>query len=119
MGDVDIIDFFKKKLENSPSVSANCQELEKDTHVQLTTLLDAANYCNSDSDCIDNRNSFDCCIGCFDFLMNKNADTGKIKELINGYYDKCPKCSICNLCGAPKLTMCRNKKCITDNVLPE
>ena len=123
IGDSNIIDFFKKKMEeaNSANLSESCQESQREVRANLTALLDEINYCNSDLDCIDDDSMLTCPFGCQTVLRNKNADIIAIKDAVNKYYDSCPACiSDCsNPAPAQADIKCRDKKCVTDKVSPE
>jgi glutaredoxin len=118
-GEVEIIDFFKQQMVNSEqeNKSVDCQKLKEEINSELKKLLDEANYCTSDLDCVDNMASFSCPFGCQRFLMNKNADMNIIKNTTSKYYENCPTCMYD--CDMPELKpediVCRNKKCLIRN----
>ena len=66
-------------------LSENKDELKS----QINSMLDKANYCSADSDCV-STTEFSCC----SILVNKNADLEKTKEGIdkygNDFFSLCP-----------------------------
>lgn len=93
--------------ENTVKTSS-CNELEK----KIKDLIDNANYCSENSDCIAIDLVHCTPLGSYG-LINKNADIGDIKRYTNEYSAKCPK-EICKPILSPKLKeiKCENNKCI-------
>jgi hypothetical protein len=69
---------------------------------KIKSAIEKANYCESDSDCVDAGGK--CPFGCYVYV-NKN-EVGKISQLIESYDSKCVYGCITN----PKV-ICENKKC--------
>jgi len=116
VGDKDIIDFFNQKIENqtsSENAEEKCKKLEETTSLEIKKIADEAGYCDSDSDCTDEKIILDCPFSCQTYLVNKNADISKINDLTNKYYEDCPKCSA--ECQTQKVMdeyiKCYDKKC--------
>lgn len=95
--------------QDSVVLSDNCSTLV----AQTNSLVDAANYCNIDSDCVVSTATTKLC-GCYS-LLNKTASLEKVK-LANDKYTKlnCP-IPACAPCAVPQniqsTLRCVNKKC--------
>jgi hypothetical protein len=89
------------------SSAVNCDKLEEETK----ELIDAANYCDDDSDCVISPLSR-CPFGCH-LLFNKNADTIKIEENLALFNYNCMECMYdCDVSPKEEEIKCINSKCI-------
>lgn len=66
--------------------SLDCSRSEE----TIKNLIDEANYCKEDSDCILSR-EFDCPFSCYN-LINRNSDLSNIRKKIQEYYIDCIHC---------------------------
>ena len=91
------------------SFSNDCNKLIQ----QINDLVEKANYCSSDSDCLISTETTKFC-GCWS-LINKNADLAKIKEGNEKYIGlNCPvlMCGECMLLPTQGDIKCSNNKCV-------
>lgn len=102
--------YFMPPTEFPPmSFSNNCNEVIR----QVNNLVEKANYCNTDSDCVVSTETTKFC-GCWS-LINKNADLSKIKEGNEKYAQlNCPvlSCAECMLLPTQGDIKCSNNKCV-------
>ena len=101
--------YSTQKQKESVSFSNNCDALR----TQVNTLVEEANYCNTDSDCSISTEVVKFC-GCWS-LINKNADLSKIKEGSEKYDTlNCPRllCAQCPIAPQEQNIKCENNKCI-------
>ena len=85
----------------------DCDKLEK----QIDMLIESANYCDVDSDCVIST-EFWCPFGCYN-LFNKNTNLTEVREGIEKYHKNCPECIYdCNRPPTQEEVICKNNKCI-------
>lgn len=85
----------------------NCDRLER----QTKELIEKANYCDIDSDCIISPISR-CPFGCH-LLFNKNADISKIEENLKLFNYNCMECKYdCDIAPNQDEIKCINNKCV-------
>lgn len=91
----------------------SCDQLNKENIL----IIDNANYCLNDDDCIITADIVMHMCGCYE-LVNKNINLGEIKnkrdEIDNLYREKScpiPSCAACNVPSKDSIR-CINKKCI-------
>ncbi len=89
--------------------SGDCNKLIK----QINNLVEKANYCDEDSDCVVSTEINVCPWSCYN-LFNKDANLAKIREGIEKYKNKeCVDCvSECMLLPKPEDIKCQNNKCV-------
>jgi len=78
-----LIILFGVYIYRSPS-SPQCEELDKN----MRKLVEDANYCSVDSDCMIKLAGFERPFGCYD-LFNKNVDLKTLETQVNAYVNKC------------------------------
>jgi len=75
---------------------------------QIYNLIEQANYCTANSDCVISR-EFQC-FGCYN-LFNKDADLTKIRTNIQKHYSGCACMPKCRLLSQEEV-VCENNKCV-------
>jgi len=91
-----------------------CLQMEEN----ITRLIDQANHCETDADCLVPNFSPGCPFGCY-LLANEYADLSSIVEATTAYQLDCPQCEY--KCGPPpsfKEIECRQNKCVDTRFEP-
>lgn len=87
-------------------LKVDCDKLEE----QIFTLLEQANYCDVDSDCIVEGGGL-CPFPCY-YLVNKNADLTKIDESMEKFSKNCFYCVYeCMESPTVEYIKCKDNKC--------
>ena len=79
--------------------------------IEAQTLLEKANYCNVDADCVLGP-GFNCPFGCGS-LVNINADLSEVRAKVKLYEESCTFCLYdCGRAPYPEEIKCKENKCI-------
>lgn len=96
--------YIYKNKHPSPQ---DCSKIDS----QISKLLDTANYCTSDSDCVLTSGMF---WRCSDPVVNKKVDLGSIKSIMATEQTICPQIELpCPLIPLPgQVIKCVGNKCV-------
>lgn len=98
-----ILDRFKIMQPGSALIAPFCRQFEK----KINNLIEEANYCNSDQDCI--VVGFGCPFGCGSYV-NRNSDLTPIRKQIDSYHERCGECMY--MCVRPFNPVCQKNRCV-------